>query len=67
VIQGKGFGHVVVGPHLHGLHGVVHVAVAGDDDYLDLGGELLELGQQVQAAAVGKPHVEQRDIKGFAV
>ncbi len=61
-VQGKWLGDVVVGPVLHGFHGVVHVGVACDEDDGHVGYGLQEPAHQFQAIGVGQADVEDDDV-----
>ena len=51
-----------VRPRLHRLDRLDHAAVAGDDDDLGVGVDLLELPQQLEAVGVRQHHVGHDDV-----
>ena len=65
-VEGERLFEEVVGAELGGAHGGFDGAVAADDDDLgDVGGvQLADLGEGVEAVAVGQPDVEQDDVVG---
>ena len=56
----------VVGPELHGLHGDVHVAVAGDHDHLHVGDGFAGADEQAQVAHVRQPQVHDDHVEPMA-
>src|SRR6185369_13333651 len=54
-------GQVVAGPQSQGLHGALHVGVAGHEDDLG-GGAQIQVGEQVDALAVGQVEVDEGDV-----
>ena len=63
-VEGERLFEEVVGAELGGAHGGLDGAVAGDDDDLGRTGRPhpADLGEDVEAVAVGQPDVEQDDI-----
>jgi len=63
-VEGEGFFEEVVGAELGGADGGFDRAVAGDDDDLgDLfGGELADVGEGVEAVAIGEPDIQKNHI-----
>jgi hypothetical protein len=58
-----GLGEEVLRALLHGADRLLHRAVGGEHDHRGRGGQFLDLAQQVDAAAVGQPHIEQHDVE----
>ena len=48
---------------LHRLDGLGHAAVAGDDDDLGVGVDLLELAQQLEPVGIRQHHVGDDDVR----
>ena len=67
LLEVRGLGQVVEGPEAHGLDGGLHVGEAGDDDRLQLGVLLADLGQDVHSVGVGELQVEEHHVPFLAV
>jgi hypothetical protein len=66
-IDAEGFGHVLVGAILHGLHGRLHRAIAGHDDDEGFGALGLDVAESFQAARAGQTQIEQNGIDGLGL
>ena len=65
LIGGKGFGHDIVGPPLHGFHGQFHSGLAGNDDHDSVRYFFLQALQQFQAVHLRHHQVQQDQVVGF--
>jgi hypothetical protein len=64
-VDTEGLGHIVVSPMLHGLHGRLHGAIAGDHDDDGLRTAVLDAAQGFQPAGAGKAQVEEDSVNGL--
>ena len=58
LVEAEGFGDIVVGAILHGLHRGLHCAVAGHNDDDSLRTAFLDATKRVQTAGAGKAQIE---------
>jgi hypothetical protein len=63
LVGSTGLGDVVVGAALDGVDGGGDGALAGDDDDLDLGGGLLDVIEELEAAHAGEGQIGEDDVE----
>ncbi len=62
-MQINGFGNEIEGTGLEGIDGGFHIAMRGDDGHGQLRRLMLDMPDQINAVAVGQPHISQAQVK----